>query len=46
MLDDKRNNPTTPSSHKRVIMSTTQPVITCAKLPIETLEQGVIYVQS
>ena len=28
------------------LMSTTQPAITCSKLTIETLEQGVKYVQS
>ena len=27
-------------------METTQPVVTCSKLTLETLEQGVKYVQS
>ena len=31
---------------KYYIIVTTQPVITCSKLTIETLEQGVKYVQS
>ena len=29
-----------------IVKSTTQPAITCSKLTIETLEQGVKYVQS
>ena len=28
------------------VLATTQPAITCSKLTIETLEQGVKYVQS
>ena len=46
MLNDKKNNPITPSSYKMVIMYTTQPAITWPKLATETLEQGVKYVQS
>ena len=30
----------------RVVMQPPQPIITCSKLTIETLEQGVKYVQS
>ena len=32
--------------NKRVIILITQPAITCSKLTIEKLEQGVKYVQS
>ena len=35
-----------PLIYAKLFNVTSQPAITCSKLPIETLEQGVKYVQS